>query len=83
MQPSLGRIVIAQADPAFNNGSDAAPAIITRVWGDRGDGSWTVNVRIFLDGDETLWKTSWIVFDTEEQAREYGPGGLWWPPRVG
>lgn len=80
--PSLTRMVIAQADPAFNNGADVCPAVITRVFGERPSGGWTVNVRLLMDGPTVDWKTSLVLFDTEEQAREYGKGGCWWPPRI-
>lgn len=81
-KPSLARMVIAQADPATNNGADVCPAVITRVWGERPDGGWTVNVRTLNDGPDVGWKTSVVLFETEEQAREYGIDGCWWPPRV-
>ena len=52
--PSVGRIVHVLVDPATNNGADAAPAIITRVFHDT-----MVNVRVLLDGSEqTPAKTS-------------------------
>jgi hypothetical protein len=47
------------------------------VWGEHPNGGWTVNVRTLNDGPETGWKTSVVLFDTEEQAREYGIGGCW------
>lgn len=74
---SIGRIVHVLVDPAQNNGSDVAPAIVTREWG----APWTmaplndverqtVNVRVLCDGAETLWLTSIVLFDerpTDEQ----------------
>lgn len=48
---------------------DMYPAIIVRVWD---DGS--VNARVFLDGELTLWVTS---------RHEGDEPGTWsWPPRV-
>lgn len=44
-KPSVGRIVLATVHPTTNNGTDIAPAVITRVWGDG-----LVNVQIFRDG---------------------------------
>jgi hypothetical protein len=44
MTPTVGRIVHVLVDPKANNGSDVAPAIITRVWNDSG-----VNLRVLRD----------------------------------
>lgn len=77
-QPSLGRIVIVPVDPTFNNGSDEAPAIITRVWNDT-----MVNVRILKDSRETDWRTSLKL--AEEKPTEFISKEecvCWWPPRV-
>jgi hypothetical protein len=57
-----------------------APAIITRVWSDD-----VINVRVICDSENTLWKTSVKLFDTEAEAREHASTGLnaaFWPPRV-
>lgn len=80
--PSIGRIVIAPAEPIGNNGATEAPAIITRVFGQRHDGGWTVNVRQFLDGHGGEWKTSLALYDDEATARANGTHVAWWPPRV-
>lgn len=91
--PSIGRVVIVPADPASNNGATEAPAVITRVWAERPDGSWTINVRQLLDGDATKWKTSLALYDDETAAMTSpgvgtqdliaGPAHVaWWPPRV-
>jgi hypothetical protein len=80
-KPSLCRMVIAIVDPANNNGADVAPAVITRVWGQQPDGAWTVNVQVFNDSPVSEWKTSIVLFDTEEQAREHGTHAAFWPPR--
>jgi subtilisin-like proprotein convertase family protein len=85
-KPSLGRVVIALVNPNENNGSDVAPAEITRVWSEREDGTWTINVKVNLDGPGHIWKTSIHLLDTEEQARAaYGnsPAHVaFWPARV-
>lgn len=83
-EPSKGRIVIAQVTREMNNGDDTAPAMITGVWERRpGEATgWLVNVKIMLDGPTDDWRTSYVLFDTEQQARAYGIGGLFWPPRV-
>ena len=75
MKPSLGRIVLAPVDPAQNNGADVAPAVITRVWSDE-----IVNVRVLLDSDAVLWKTSVALCADEEAAK--GLHAVYWPPRV-
>ena len=85
MIPSVCRIMMMLVDPAKNNGSDVAPAIITRVWSDH-----LVNLRVLYDGHGTVeWMTSVGLFDTEDEARECEntySGGLtcaaFWPPRV-
>jgi hypothetical protein len=76
--PSLGRIVLVAADPAKNNGSDVAPAAITRVWT-----GTSINVRVLLDGPDVEWRTSLTyaedLADLDDNARLY----RWtWPPRV-
>lgn len=74
-KPSLGRIVLAPVDPAINNGSDVAPALITRVWSGE-----LVNVRVLLDSDAVLWKTSVSLCADEDAAR--GMHAVYWPPRL-
>lgn len=76
-KPSLGRIVLIKVDPAANNGSDTAPAIITRVWNDD-----MVNVRIMLDTFTCPpSQTSVRLCDTEDDAVKAGHA-CYWPPRV-
>jgi len=77
VKPSLGRVVLARVNPAENNGSDVAPAIITRVWSDV-----LVNVRVLLDGEGILWRTSVALCADEESARRPAAGGhaVYWPP---
>lgn len=81
--PSLCRIVLAGVTPETNNGADVCPAVITRVWGERPGGGWTVNVKTLNDGLACEWKTSVVLFDTEDEARAYGiTGACFWPLRV-
>lgn len=86
--PALGRIVHVFVDPARNNGSDVAPAMITRVWNARG-----VNIRVLLDGPDTPWLTSVTLCEDREGAEkvtsyrvadngERYPAAAFWPPRV-
>ncbi len=39
--------------PTGNNGRDTAPAMVVAVWS-----ADTVNLRVFCDGPEVLWRTS-------------------------
>lgn len=75
--PSLGRIVLVPMDPATNNGSKIAAAVITRVWSDK-----VINVHVLADGPQSEWRTSVVQVD---DLAERGPGiHFWaWPPRVG
>lgn len=97
MQPaSIGRIVHVIVDPATNNGSDVAPAMIVRAFGDPyvhdGLECQTVNVRIIADSREVPWSTSIRLFSerpTPEQIEtlsSINPKGYgavaFWPPRV-
>lgn len=67
--PPLGMLLMVAGIPHdLNNGIDTAPAIITRVWSDT-----CVNVKIFTDGHEDLWRTSIPLFEGAghyETARE-------------
>lgn len=74
MTPSVGRIVHVTVDPKVNNGSDIAPAIITRVWSDT-----CVNLRVLYDGPAVPpegthrqdWLTSWSVHESREALEEH------------
>lgn len=82
-----GRIVHAIL-PSPVNGTDIAPAIVTRSWG-----GGCVNLTIFPDAGDLIVQTagsraaSVYVFDTEDEARTHiestGPNvAAFWPPRV-
>ena len=92
-KPSIGRIVHVIVDPKANNGSDVAPAMITRVWSDT-----CVNLRVTRDnhpGPEE-WLTSWSLHESREaleahrdarqaelpEGQTAAPFGAFWPPRV-
>lgn len=65
MTATVGRIVHVLVDPASNNGSDIAPAIITRVFSDD-----LVNYRILLDANgEPVWRSSAKLCADEAAAR--------------
>lgn len=65
-QPSIGRIVHVSVDPASNNGSDVAAAIITRVWSKE-----LVNIRILSDSAANPeWKTSVALVANQQAAMD-------------
>jgi hypothetical protein len=81
-KPERCRIVTAVVDPAGNNGTDEAVAVITRVWNDR-----LVNLRVLHDGPDTSWYASVHLYDTREEVDEARAGriadnehlaGTWW-----
>ena len=90
-KPSLGRIVLVTVDPHSNNGSDVAPAVITRVWSDS-----MINVRVLRDGVDVAWMTSITLHQTREELDDAGDAreaaaphlagtvyhAAYWPPRV-
>jgi len=96
-KPSVGRIVQVTVDPKINNGSDVAPAVITRVWSDT-----CVNLRVLHDNDPgnlppgAEWLTSWPVHESREALEEHRAArqaelpegqtvalhGAFWPPHV-
>jgi hypothetical protein len=90
--PTVGRIVLTLVDPKTNNGSDVAPAVITRAWNEtqvNGVPCWVVNYRIIGDNSAAPeWKTSAYLYEDEAAARESigdaTPNGMraFWPPRV-
>lgn len=80
--PTIGRIVIVRMAPGFNNGSTEAPAMVSRVFGESEDGSWTVNVRVFADSGDVPWQTSVKLWPTEADVPEGAVRAAWWPPRI-
>ena len=78
MQPAtIGRVVHVLVNPNTNNGSDVAPALVVRAWGDPYTAAHddlgerqTVNVRVLLDQAETPWLTSIALF-AERPADEH------------
>lgn len=97
MKATIGRIVIALGGAAISNGTNVAPAIITRVWADNAeehgrdtrsasdDKPVLINVTAFPDLKTEQHLSSIRLFDTKEQAEKgYEPGGpavAYWPPR--
>ncbi|MFJ4687069.1 hypothetical protein [Streptomyces sp. NPDC088789] len=81
LPPYAGATVMVAVDPATNNGSPTAAALVTRVWT-----GTSIDVRVLLDSEGALpWRTSLTYADTldglDANARFY----RWsWPaaPRV-
>lgn len=67
----LGEIVLVKVDPLQNNGSDEAPATIVRVLNVEEEDR--VNVRVHLDGDETLLLRNVEVLSKKPKADEDAP----------
>lgn len=61
---------------------DVYPMLITRVWSEKPTAADCVQGQVFLDGNDTLWKTS-----AQQQGHTYDPtttDGVWFePPRIG
>lgn len=80
-RPSIGRIVayVPQEHDyqAKSNGAKEVPAIIVRTWEENDNyQNDEVNLRVFTDGEETLWRTS-VPYDAD------GAPGTWhWPTKV-
>lgn len=85
-------VLVSGLPKSMNNGSDTAPAIITRVWSDT-----LINVRVQLDGsDSSPARTSVTLHESyesylaERDRRAADPAlahagdylGAYWPPRV-
>lgn len=88
-KPAVGRIVHVLMKPGDNNGSDVAPAVITRVWSEA-----CVNVRVFADSGDVPWQTS-VSLHADRAAADaavapvremHGDNAIvraaWWPERV-
>lgn len=82
--PTIGRVILVRMDQKENNGADVAPAIITRVWSECADSSWTINAKILADHEMNIWRTSLSLFSDQATADRERPNGVhvgWWPPR--
>lgn len=66
MKATIGRVVVYHCNPdekeKMNNFQETAPAIITAVWSDT-----CVNLKVILDGENNLWKTSAPLGELENQ----------------
>jgi hypothetical protein len=78
--PSLCRMVLTPVDPATNNGSHLAPAVVTRVFP-----SGSVNLRVLTDSTRSPdWKQSCVeVEELPESWDMHANNNVWaWPPRT-
>lgn len=82
MKPSLARMVIAHVDPTMNNGSNEAPAMITRVFSEHPDGGWVVNLRVFCDAFTMPLSATSVRLLASQPATGDARHTAWWPPRV-
>jgi hypothetical protein len=66
MKATIGRMVVYHCSQdekeKMNNYQETAPAIITAVWSDT-----CVNLKVILDGENNLWKTSAPLGEAEMQ----------------
>lgn len=82
IQPAVGGTVHVFGEAFNTNGTDVAPAIITRVWGEHPDGGFTVNLTVFPDAALPKPATSMVLYQNEEQARERSQhAAAFWPAR--
>lgn len=78
--PSLGRFLHVLVAPSINNGSDVAPAVVTRIYPRTPGQPPLVNLRVFLDADSAQgaeWATSRYVHQSEVAARAAADGESW------
>jgi hypothetical protein len=73
----VGDIVLCSVDPALNNGSVLAPAIVTRAWSET-----TVNLRVLSDSSNPpLWCPSATFASSVYDLSGAPYGRLWtWRP---
>lgn len=80
---SQGRMVLLIGGVARSNGTDTAPAIVTRAWSDT-----MVNLIVYPDCAQPAVAPSITLFEDEQAARdwiaadEYRSTAAYWPPRV-
>ncbi|MES2347044.1 MAG: hypothetical protein V4641_05675 [Pseudomonadota bacterium] len=84
MKPTIGRTIIVKGGPAAKNGTDRAPAVITRVWNDTDtrNGPAMVNATMFCDLSTPQVVGSMPLFDDEAQADAANTAPVaFWPER--
>ena len=77
---TVGSIVQTRAPVGVQSGSAVIPALVTKVW-DRttvlGFPVWVVNLRLFFDGPDSLWRPHVYVFE-DAAAASVIPGVTAW-----
>jgi hypothetical protein len=82
-KPTVGRNVLVLGGPAVFNGTDVAPAVITRVWSEE-----MVNVTVFPDSSQGVCSCTSVRLYRDEatarSARDSAPEGstaayAYWP----
>lgn len=80
-KPQLGDTVLVGHDPAFNNHSKVAPAIVTRVWNDT-----CINARVLPDSvapSEQRFSITYVATVEEIEGDDLNRAYRWtWPPRT-
>ena len=79
-KPSVGRIVmfVPKEDDvhAKHNGAEILPAVVVRTWEHTSYENDEINLKVFTDGLNDVWRTS-VPYDSEKS-----PGTWHWPERV-
>ena len=79
--PTVGRIVLVGCDPAYNNGSKIAPAVITRAWNVN-----CINARVLPDSagpSEQRFSITRVDTVDEIEGDDLNRMYRWtWPPRT-
>lgn len=85
MKPTIGRVIIVKGGVAGSNGTDRAPAIITRVWHghDTRNEPAMVNATVLCDLATPQLVGSVHLYDDEAQAdAATEPMTAFWPERA-
>ena len=86
-RPTLGRTVTVYG--LSSNGALEHPAVITRVWSDRdtAGGPVAVNLTIFPDFADPVYRSSVMLYETDQEARAschgiQGAIAAYWPQQA-
>ncbi|MEV4474679.1 hypothetical protein [Nonomuraea sp. NPDC049504] len=82
-RPVVGSFVQVRGLLGVHNGAETVSAVVTRVWSSMQLGAhlvWLVNLHVFHDGPETVWRPHVYLFPDEQAARAVPGFNAWWPP---